>query len=227
MGANVGRTVINGERLGGDDPRDRYFLGAQFARDLREIALRRYRDLYRTYGRRSALYAEMVVGNTFNVTRMMAEIPQTEIYAMRVPKAVTLAEITKKTGLSTDEVKRFNPALIRRVPATANLYLPMYVAEFGPDVSFWHRPADPEFLAVLDDFVRLDAVEQAVVRAFVRANAAVVSSAVCGDGHRRRHHHGDDARLRDVRCPPKPPRADSRGVPGQRKDPAALPARSA
>ncbi len=102
----------------------------------------------------------MVVGNTFNVSRMMADIPQTEIYAMRVPKAVTLAEITKKTGLSTDEVKRFNPALIRRVPATANLYLPMYVADFGPDVSFWHRPADPEFLAVLDDFVRLDAVEQ-------------------------------------------------------------------
>lgn len=159
-GTNVGRTVINGERLGGKDPRERYFLGAQFARDLREIALRRYRDLYRTYGRRSSLYAEMVVGNTYNVSRLTAEIPQTEIFAMRAPRAIPLSEVTRKTGLSVDEVKRFNPALIKRVPAKANLYLPMYVPEFGPDVSFWHRPADPKFLAVLADFVQLDTVEE-------------------------------------------------------------------
>lgn len=159
-GTNVGRTVINGERLGGIDPRERYFLGAQFARDLREIALRRYRDLYRTYGRRSALYAEMVVGNTINVEQLTSDIPQTKIFAMRVPRAVSLTEVTKTTGLSVDEVKRFNPALIKRIPAKANLYLPMYVPEFGPDVSFWHRPADPGFQAVLDDFVRLDAVDQ-------------------------------------------------------------------
>ena len=54
-------------------------------------------------------------------------------------------------------MKRFNPALVRQVPARANLYLPWYIPEFGPDVSFWHHPADPAYAAVLDDFVRLDA----------------------------------------------------------------------
>ena len=159
-GTNVGRTVINGERLGGTGSRERYFLGATFARDLRAIALRRYRDLYRTYGRRSALYAEMVVGNTLNAEKLTLQTPQTEIFAMRVARDVSLSEVTKTTGLSVDEVKRFNPALIKKVPAKANLYLPMYVSEFGPDVSFWHRPADPKFDAVLQDFVRLDTMEQ-------------------------------------------------------------------
>ena len=56
-----------------------------------------------------------------------------------------------------DAVKRFNPALVRRVPARANLYLPQYVAEFGPDVSFWHRPANPAYASVLNEFVRLNA----------------------------------------------------------------------
>ena len=46
---------------------------------------------------------------------------------------------------------------MRQVPARANLYLPEYVADFGPDVSFWHRPADPGYAAVLDEFIRLDA----------------------------------------------------------------------
>jgi hypothetical protein len=159
-GTNVGRTVINGERLGGIGSRERYFLGATFARDLRAIALRRYRNLYRTYGRRSALYAEMVVGNTLNAEKLTLQTPQTEIFAMRVARDVSLSEVTKTTGLSVDEVKRFNPALIKKVPAKANLYLPMYVSEFGPDVSFWHWPADPEFDAVLQDFVRLDTMEQ-------------------------------------------------------------------
>ena len=38
-------------------------------------------------------------------------------------------------------VRRFNPALIRQVPARATLYLPVYVAAFGENVTFWHRPA--------------------------------------------------------------------------------------
>ena len=54
-------------------------------------------------------------------------------------------------------MKRFNPALVRQVPARANLYLPRYVSEFGADVSFWHRPASPAYAAVLNEFVRLDA----------------------------------------------------------------------
>jgi hypothetical protein len=67
-----------------------------------------------------------------------------------------LSEIAKRAKLTTDEVKRFNPALVRQVPRGANVYLPFYVSDFGPDVSFWHRPADPGYAAVLNDFVRLE-----------------------------------------------------------------------
>jgi hypothetical protein len=155
-GTNVGRTLINGERLGGEDARDQYFLGSHFARDMRRISLYGYRDLYRTYGPRSYFYSEMVFGNTLNVAALTASIPQVPIYAMRAPRAIPLAEITRRTRLTVDEVKRFNPALLTRVPARGTLYLPSYVKEFGPDVSFWHRPADPSFATALNDFLRLD-----------------------------------------------------------------------
>ena len=156
-GVNVGRTVINGERLGGTDAREQYLLGSEFASDLRDISIRRYRDLFRTYGRRSFLYAEMVFGNAINVERLSAGTPQTRIFAMRAPRNIALTEVTRQTGLSADEVKRFNPALVKRVPARANLYLPSYVSEFGADVSFWHRPPSPAFALVLDEFVNIDA----------------------------------------------------------------------
>ena len=130
---------------------------AEFARDLRGISIRRYRDLFRTYGPRSFLYAEMVFGNTINVERLLASTSQDQIFAMRVPRDIPLTEVTAKTGLSRDEVKRFNPALIRRVPARANLYLPSYVEAFGPDVSFWQRPPSDAYTAVLSEFVQLDA----------------------------------------------------------------------
>lgn len=155
-GTNVGRTLINGERLGGEDVRTRYFLGSRLARDLRALGLDRYRDLYRTYGPRSYLYAEMVAGNTFNVTRLRASIPQVRIHAMRTARAIPLSEITRRTKLTTDEVRRYNPALLKRVPANATLYLPSHVAAFGRDVAFWHRPATPEYAAALDEFLRLD-----------------------------------------------------------------------
>jgi hypothetical protein len=156
-GTNVGRTLINGERLGGEEVRDQYFLGSQFARDLRQISLYGYRDIYRTYGPRSYLYAEMVFGNTVNVTNILATVPQTRIHAMRTTRAIPIAEITKRTKLSADEVRRFNPAALRRVPARATIYLPVYVKEFGRDVAFWHRPASAAFTEVLDDFVSQDA----------------------------------------------------------------------
>ena len=160
-GVNVGRTVINGKRLGGKDTREQYLIGSDFARSLREISRRHYRNLYRSYGPRLALYAEMVFRNTFNVMRLIAENPQSPIYAMRVDRTLPIAELSQRTGLLTDELRRFNPALVRRVPAKANLYLPWYVEEFGPDVSFWHRPADPAYAAILDDFLRLEVgVEQ-------------------------------------------------------------------
>lgn len=156
-GANVGRTVINGARLGGANTREQYLMGSEFAIDLRNISTRTYSDVVRTYGPRSFLYSEMVFGNTINVREFMESIPQERIYAMRVPRATSLSVIAQRTGLSVDEIQRFNPALKRQVPAGANLYLPMYVEEFGPDVSFWHRPASPEYMSVLLDFVSLDA----------------------------------------------------------------------
>ena len=159
-GVNVGRTVINGERLGGRDPREQYLRGSDFARDLRQISIRRYRQLFRTYGRRSALYAEMVFGNMYNVRRLIWETPQTKIYAMRMSETTSISTIASKTGLSRNELKRYNPALVRRVPARANLYLPEHLEEFGEDVSFWHRPASPAYATVLNDFVRLEATVQ-------------------------------------------------------------------
>ena len=159
-GVNVGRAVINGERLGGADAREQFLMGAEFAKDLRDISIRRYRDLFRTFGPRSFLYAEMVFGNTLTVTQLTSEYPQQQIYAMRAPRALSLSEIARRAGLSTDEVKRFNPALVRHVPARANLYLPRYIADFGPDVSFWHRPPTTAYATVLNDFIRLDASVQ-------------------------------------------------------------------
>ena len=156
-GTNVGRALINGEHLGAQDVRARYFLGSKLARDLRSLHSKDYGDVYYSYGRRSYLYAEMVFGNTFNVTALVAAIPQEPIHAMRTPRAISLAEIVKRTGLAPAEVQRFNPALVTRLEARETLYLPYSVNGFGPDVAFWHRPPSPTYLTVLDDFMRLDA----------------------------------------------------------------------
>jgi hypothetical protein len=75
---------------------------------------------------------------------------------MRTPQPLRALDITAKTGLKLDEVKRFNPALGVRVPAQANLYLPFYVKTFGENVSFWHRPPTPEYAAALYDFLRME-----------------------------------------------------------------------
>ena len=159
-GTNVGRVLVNGGKLGGDNVRDRYFLGSQFSRELRAIALYRYRDIYRTYGPRSALYAEMVFGNAAKVAGFRQTIRQGEIFAMRTPRAIALSEIMRRTKLTQDEVLRYNPALRTQVPARATLYLPLYVKEFGANVTFWHLPANASFAAALNDFVRLDVGEE-------------------------------------------------------------------
>ncbi|MXY23252.1 MAG: lytic transglycosylase domain-containing protein [Acidobacteria bacterium] len=166
-GVNVGRTMINGERLGANDKREQYLRGSDFAKALRQISIRRYRQLFRTYGPRSALYAEMVFGNVYNVRRLILEMPQSRVYAMRAPRNLAIGAISDVTGLSRDELKRYNPALVRQVPRGANVYLPMYVEEFGPDVSFWHRPPTPEYAAVLDEFLGIEApLEDWHTRAF-------------------------------------------------------------
>jgi hypothetical protein len=155
-GTNVGRTLITGEHLGATDVRARYFLGSKLARDLRTLPGKAYEEVYRSYGPRSFLYAEMVFGNSFNVRNLIASTPQEAIYAMRTTRAISLAEIVKTTGLSRDEVRRFNPALTERVPARGTIYLPHYVSEFGVDVAFWRHPASPSFITVLNDFLRLE-----------------------------------------------------------------------
>ena len=155
-GTNVGRTVINGSRLGGVSVQDQYFMGSELARGLRDLPTREYRPVVRTYGPRSFLYAEMVFGNRFTVRRIRDEVPQVRIHAMRASRPIPLSEVTRRTGLSVDEVRRFNPALVRQVPTGAALYLPVRVDEFGPDISFWHRPPPPEYAEVLTDFLSLD-----------------------------------------------------------------------
>jgi hypothetical protein len=154
--ANVGRALINGERLGGSDVRERYFLGAAFAKDLRIARPRTFKDLYGTFGPRSALYAEMTFGNMANVERLRSTMPQVEMFAMRTRQARSLATVAKGSGLSNAEVQRFNPALKRRVPAGGTVYLPLYVEAFGPDISFWHRPPSEEYSDLLNEFMQLD-----------------------------------------------------------------------
>ncbi len=155
-GVNVGRALINGERLGGATVQEQYFRGSQFARDLRQVDLRGYRDLYRTYGIRSFRYAEMVFGNTLTVRQLRATVPQERIFAMRTSRQVPAGEITKRTSLAIGEVRRFNPALTRAVPAGATIYLPVRVPELGGDVTFWHRDPAPAFAEALDAFLQLE-----------------------------------------------------------------------
>ena len=156
-GTNVGRTLIAGAHLAAEDVRSRYFLGSKLARDLRALPGRKYEDVHRSYGPRSYLYAEMVFGNTLNVSDLMSTTTQEPIYAMRTARAISLAEIITRTSLTADDVRLFNPALVERIPSEGTLYLPMHVSEFGRDVAFWRRPPDPAYSAVLDDFVGLDA----------------------------------------------------------------------
>ena len=109
----------------------------------------------------------MVFGNVYNVRRLTLETPQSEVFAMRAPRNLAISAIAEATGLSPNELKRYNPALVRQVPRGANVYLPMHVEEFGPDVSFWHRPATPEYAAILDEFLGLEAaLEEWHSRAF-------------------------------------------------------------
>ncbi|HSJ23638.1 MAG TPA: hypothetical protein VK929_03065 [Longimicrobiales bacterium] len=156
-GTNVGRTLILGERLGGDGVRSQYFTGAEFAIALRRTSPQRYSDVYRTYGPRSYRYAELVFGNMANVVELRMSAPQRRIHAMRTTRAVPLDEIVRRTGLTADEVKRYNPALVRQVPRGATVYLPSHESAFGADVAFWHRPATPAFASVLADFLAIEA----------------------------------------------------------------------
>jgi hypothetical protein len=159
-GTNVGRAMILGERLGGGDVRSNYFVGSEFALELRRLTAGRYSDLYRTYGPRSSRYTELVFGNMANVEHLRQSTRQLKVHAMRTSRTIPLTEITQRTRLSADEVKRYNPALVRQVPRGATLYLPTHVAAFGSDVAFWHRPAGTAFVTVLADFLSMNATPE-------------------------------------------------------------------
>ena len=153
-GTNVARTLVNGERLGGADPRERYFLGAQFARDLRLIDVRTYKDLYGTYGPRSYRYPEMTFGNTLTIARLMAATPQVRVYAMRTARSIALSD-RRRTRLSEDDVRRLDPALVKTVPDGATLYLPLYVSELAAMVVL-AAARRRRLRRGPEDFVRLD-----------------------------------------------------------------------
>ena len=221
-GVNVGRALINGERLGGSTIPEQYFMGSKFARDLRAVDLRGYRDLYRTYGVRSFRYAEMVFGNTVNVRRLRAEVPQERVFAMRASRAIPVGEITGRTSLTAAEVQRFNPAMTRRVPADANVYLPMHVPEFGRDVSFWHRPPSPAYAAALTVLPAARGRRAALARAGVRDGAPGPSPPLRSDRHRRGRRDGRHTGLRHRRPAHQPPRRHPRGLPVERPDPGAV-----
>lgn len=166
-GTNVGRILVNGARLGGANAREQYFLGSDLAVDLRTIGDGDYSDIYGSYGPRSYRYAEMVFGNAPTIEETIAGTPQTPIFAMRTPRALSLDTIAQQTGLSEAVIQRYNPALNKRVPEGATLYLPAYHAAFGADVSFWHRPAPEAFAQLLDEFTAIDVpVEEWETKAF-------------------------------------------------------------
>jgi Transglycosylase SLT domain len=154
-GVNVGRVLINGEWLGGQAIRERYFLGSDFIHDLRTVAPGTYSDVYGTYGPRSFRYAEMIFGNTETVAQLASVIPQQQVFAIRSSRARTLAEIASAARIPTDEVRRFNPSLGSRIAAGTTIYLPRFLATLGSDASFWHRPPTDTYAAALDDFLAI------------------------------------------------------------------------
>ena len=129
-GVNVGRTVINGERLGGVNTREQYFKGSEFAADLRVVRLQRYRDLYRTYGARSSLYAEMVFGNMVNVGRLPAERR-----SHGSSRCARLGRFARSISPPDQALGRRSEAIQSGARCTcaaqANLYLPFYVPALG------------------------------------------------------------------------------------------------
>ena len=107
---NVGRTVINGERLGGVGSRGQYLMGSDFAASLRDTSIERYRDLFRTYGRRSSPMPRWCSATRSTSGGSSPRIHSSN-YAMWMSESWRALDITARTGLKLDEVKRFNPVL--------------------------------------------------------------------------------------------------------------------
>ena len=214
-GVNVGRTVINGERLGGRDTREQYLLGSDFARSLREISIRRYRDLFRTYGPRSALYAEMIFGNVHTVERLIDEMPQSPVIRhARAAQHVAVDGGEGQRPVARTRSSATTPALVRRVPARANVYLPEYIAELRSRRVVLASAAKPGVRGRPRRVRPARRQRAGVARGRVRGDGAVVPAALRRHRHRGGHGDGDDAGLHSRQPHRQPPGRHPRGVPG-------------
>ena len=115
-GVNVGRTLINGERLGGGaTPQERYFKDRS-SRTISAWWTCRATATLPTYGVRSFRYAEMVFGNTANVARIRSEVPQANLRDAYEQEPRDGRHHAAHEADGDPEVQRFNPALAT-VPA--------------------------------------------------------------------------------------------------------------
>ena len=189
-GVNVGRTVINGERLGGvTSSRAVSSWGRSSPAicgpwicavprplpHLRPALVPLRRDGVRQHRQREAA---------------PREVPQERVFAMRAPRAIPVGEITRRTRLTAAEVQRFNPALTRQVPADANFYLPMLVPEFGPRRVVLASAAERRVRGSAGRLPPARGRRAALARGVVRDGAAGAPPPVRGDRHRGRHRDG-------------------------------------
>ena len=116
---------------------------------------------------------------------------------MRTPRAISLTEIIKKTGLSRDEVRRFNPALVDRVPARGTP-LPATLRQ-----RVWRRrrvlapPGQPFVRCRAERFPAPRTGCRTVGRSVVRPGPRGFPTPLPGDEHRRRHGDGHGPGLLD------------------------------
>ena len=77
---------------------------------------------------------------------------------MRTPRAIPLPKISARTHLPADEVRRFNPALVARVPGQTYALSSALRQRVRPWT--WRSGggrSSPAYVAVLNDFMRLEA----------------------------------------------------------------------
>ena len=196
--------------------RARYLLGSRFARDIRTLPGKDYEQVHGSYGIRSYLYAEMVFGNALTVSQLTASMSQVSIHAMRTPRAISLTEIVKRTGLPADEVRRFNPALVDRVPAGASLYLPSLRRRFWSRRDVLAAAGQPRLRRRARRLHAPRARRRAMGRSGLRAGAGRLQTPFQGNEHGGRPGDGDGARVRDGSGVHEQPPHAARGVPEQR-----------
>ena len=132
----------DGTRVGADEPRERYFLGADLARELRSIG-DEYKDIYQSAVRALPHTRKWCSATPLPSRHHRRDAAAARAFGMRTTRSMPLAEIIRRTGLTADEVRRFNPALAVR-PRGCDA-LPPCVRLVGRDVSFWRRQASSDY----------------------------------------------------------------------------------